>query len=237
MLRRLAWVAGIPAALVGVVLLAGQAQAAVIWTGDAAAGGFPFGNGNCSRPGSITVVKDAVRGKVWRYNKPRGDLRCESHGISIKGRKYKFANNSTYYFNWWMNLSSTVDNNANFQWKSYGHHIQNFPLSLKMIKGRLTLLNRQPKGHTFYPWSVPLAANTWHHIVLGIHTSDKLLGGWAELYYDGVPQTFSDGSKRWACRTWDSYDDPKWGVYGAQKFAVVNLVGGLKLGTTLADVS
>jgi hypothetical protein len=237
MLRRIAWFAGIPAALIGAVLLAGQAQAATIWTGDAAKGGFPFGNSNCSRPGSITVVTDVTRGKVWKYNKPKGDLRCESHGISVGGKRYKFANNNTYYLGWWMNLSDIADNNANFQWKSYGHHIQNFPFQLKMSKGKFTLLNRQPKGHTFYPWAVPLKPNTWHHIVLGIHTSDALKGGWLELYYDGVQQTFTDGSKRWAARTWDSYDDPKWGVYGAKGTAVVNLVSGLAVGTAYADVA
>ena len=238
MLRRLAWITGIPAAALGVVLLASQAQAAVIWTGNAAAGGFPFANNNCVRPGSITVVNNAARGKVWQFNKPRNDLRCEGHGIKVGKAKYKFANNNTYYFGWWMNLSNTADNNANFQWKSYGNHFsQNFPLVLKMRGGRLTLLNRQPNRQTFYPWSVPFAANTWHHVVVGIHTSDQLKGGWVEIYYDGVQQTFSDGTKRWAARTWDSYNDPKWGVYGAQNTAVVNLVSGLTAGTTLADVS
>jgi len=229
--------AGVAAAALGFVLLAGPAQAAVIWTGDAAAGGFPFGNSNCSRPGSIKVVSNPVRGKVWQFNKPKGDLRCESHGISVRGKRYKFANNNTYYLGWWMNLSNTADNNANFQWKSYGHHIQNFPLVVKMIRGRVTLMNRQPRGQTFYPWAVPFAANTWHHIVLGIHTSDQLKGGWVELYYDGVQQTFTDGTKRWACRTWDSSNEPKWGVYGAQGFAVTNLVSGLKVGSTYADVA
>ena len=236
MLRKVAW-AGIAAAALGLVLMAGPAQAVVIWSGDAAAVGYPFGNSNCGRPGSIKVVSVPVHGKVWQYTKPKGDMRCESHGISIRGKRYKFSNNSTYYLGWWMNLSNTADNNANFQWKSYGHHIQNFPLALKMSKGKLTLLNRQPKGHTFFPWAVPFAANTWHHIVLGIHTSDQLLGGWAELYYDGVQQTFSNGSKRWACRTWDSSNEPKWGVYGAQRTAVINLVDDLKVGSTYADVA
>ena len=235
MLRKLAW-AGVPAML-GVVLLAGPAQAAVIWTADAAAGGFPFGNSNCNRPGSIKVVSDPAHGKVWQYSKPKGDPRCESHGIKVGGRKYKFANNKTYYLGWWMNLSSAVDNNANFQWKSYGHHIQNFPLVLKMRAGMLTLLNRQPHGQTFYPWAVPFAAHTWHHIVLGIHTSDQTRGGWVEVYYDGVQQAFSDGTKRWACRSWDSYNDPKWGVYGADRTAVTNLVDDLKVGSTYAEVA
>jgi hypothetical protein len=237
MLRRVGWAAGTLAALLSTVLLACQADATTIWTGAAAEGGFPFGNSNCPSPGSITVVTDATRGKVWKYDKPTGDPRCESHGIKVGTRKYEFANNSTYYLGWWMNLSNTADNNANFQWKSYGHHIQNFPLVLKMREGRLTLLNHQPNDQSFYPWSVPFGPLRWHHIVLGIHTSDALKGGWVEVYYDGVQQTFSDGTKRWACRTWDSYDDPKWGVYGAHGTAVVNLVSDLKVGTTYADAA
>src|SRR5204863_1769558 len=43
MIRRLGLIAAIPAAVAGVVLLAGQAQAAVIWTGDASAGASVFG--------------------------------------------------------------------------------------------------------------------------------------------------------------------------------------------------
>jgi hypothetical protein len=164
--------------------------------------------------------------------------KCEAHGIKVDGRKYAFQNNnSTYYLGWSMKLSSTVDNNANFQRKSYGHHIQNYPLVLKMIGGRLTLLNRQPDNHDFLPWSRPFAANTWVHVVLGIHTSDALRGGWVEVYVNGVQQTFSNGAKRWPCRTWDSYNDPKWGVYGAQDNTVDNFVQGLKVGTAYTDVA
>jgi hypothetical protein len=228
---------GLAAAVLGVVFVAGQAHASIIWTGDTGKGTGVFGNGNCPAPGSISVVTDPSRGQVWRFHKPAGDRRCEAHGIKVGGRKYTFQNNSTYYLGWSMQLSSTVNNNANFQWKSYGHHIQNYPLVLKMIGGRLTLLNRQPGNHNFLPWSRPLAANTWMHVVLGIHTSDALQGGWVEVYIDGAQQTLSNGAKRWPCRTWDSYNDPKWGVYGAQANTVDNLVQGLKVGTTYADVA
>src|SRR6266480_3389423 len=106
------------AGVVGLVLVAGPAQAAVIWDGDAAKGTGVFGNGNCDSPGTITAVTDPARGRVWRFNKPAGDNRCEAHGIKVAGKKYNFQNNSTYYLAWSMKLSSTADNNANFQWKS-----------------------------------------------------------------------------------------------------------------------
>jgi hypothetical protein len=236
MIRKFGLIAAIGAGAVGLALMAGQAYASVIWDGDAGKGAGVFGNGNCDSPGTITAVTDASRGMVWRFTKPKGDKRCEAHGIKVGGKKYTFQNNSTYYLGWSMKLSSTVDNNANFQWKSYGHHIQNFPLVLKMRDGKLTLLNRQPGGKEYYPWSMPLSANTWVGIVVGIHTSDALTGGWVEVYINGVQQTFSNGQKRWACRTMDDTNDPKWGVYGATGAAVTNDVDGLKVGTTYADV-
>jgi hypothetical protein len=237
MLRKLVLGLGLAAAVLGVVFVAGQAHASIIWTGDPGKGTGVFGINNCPAPGGIGVVSDPSRGTVWRFHKPAGDRRCEAHGIKVGGQKYTFQNNSTYYLGWSMKLSSTVNNNANFQWKSYGHHIQNYPLVLKMIGGRLTLLNRQPGNHNYLPWSRPLAVNTWMHVVLGIHTSGAIQGGWVEVYIDGVQQTFSNGAKRWPCRTWDSYNDPKWGVYGAEANTVDNLVQGLKLGTAYAEVA
>jgi Polysaccharide lyase len=219
------------------VLLTGQAEASVIWTGDPAkSAGAVFGIDNCPKPGNIGVTNDATRGQVWRFNKPAGDKRCEAHGIKVGGRMHNFQNNSTYFLGWDMKLSSTVNNNANFQWKSYGNHIQNFPLVLKMIDGKLTLLNRQPGKKEFLPWSKPVVKNQWNKIVLGIHTSSELQGGWVEVYFNGVKQTFINGKDRWPCRTWDDHNDPKWGVYGAESTAVTNLVDGLKVGTRLADV-
>jgi hypothetical protein len=150
---------------------------------------------------------------------------------------YQFQNNATYYIAWWSKLSSTADNNANFQWKSYGHHIQNFPVVLKMRGGKFTMLQRQPRGQTFYPWAKAISAGSWNQIVLGIHTSDALTGGWVELYFNGQRQTFSNGGQRWPCRTWDSENDPKWGVYGGSGSTMTNDIDGLRIGATLADVS
>ncbi|WP_143059830.1 hypothetical protein [Streptomyces melanosporofaciens] len=52
----------------------------------------------------------------------------------------------------------------------------------------------------------------------------------------GPQQKFSDGTTRWACRTFDSSNDPKWGVYGAENSRVVNYIDDLKVGTTRGDV-
>jgi len=221
-----------------VVLLASNAHASEIWDGDASRGTGVFGNigGECASPGNVTAVDDPAQGRVWRFNKPSGLNRCEARGIKVGGKKYAFGNNSTYYLGWRSKLSSTTNNNATFQWKSYQNHTQNFPIVLKMVSGKLTMLQRQPGGREYFPWSRSISANSWHHIVLGIHTSSATTGGWVELYFDGVQQTFSNGQKRWACRSWDSYNDPKWGVYGARGNTVSNFLDGLKIGTTYADV-
>lgn len=222
----------------GVAVAAVPAQASVIWTGDAGRGsvGGTFGIDNCDPPGTITTATDPARGPVWRFTKPAGDNRCEAHGIKVGGAMYHFTDNATYYLEWSTRLSSTVDDNAIFQWKSYGNHIQNYPVVLKVLNGKLTILNRQPGGTDYYPWSTPAHAGTWTHVVLGIHTSDALTGGWIELYVNGAQQKFSNGTTRWPCRTWDSSNDPKWGVYGAQGTTVVNDVDDLRVGTAYADV-
>jgi hypothetical protein len=47
---------------------------------------------------------------------------------------YEFKNGSSYHLGWRSKLSSTVNNNGTFQWKSYGNHIQNFPVVPKMTR-------------------------------------------------------------------------------------------------------
>jgi hypothetical protein len=227
-------------AVLAVVLIAGPAHAALIWDGAASGGSASSvfrtisGEGNCGT-GSVTAVTDSSYGRVWRYHKPRGSNRCESRGIRVGGQTYEFRNDTTYYIGWRFKLSSTTNNNAVFQWKSYQNHIQNFPVVLKMIGGRLTMLQRQPGSSETHPWARAISANQWNQIVLGIHTSSATRGGWVELYFNGAQQTLA-GQQRYACRTWDSYNDPKFGTYGARGTEVSNFVHGLKIGTSYADV-
>lgn len=232
-------IVGLAALVACIAVPAAPAHANVIWTGDASRGSVSatFGTPNCDSPGTIAATTDPAHGPVWRFTKPSGDNRCEAHGIKVGGAMYHFTNNATYYLGWSTRLSSTVDNNAIFQWKSYGDHIQNFPVVLKVLHGRLTILNRQPGNEDHYPWSGPVGVGSWTHVVLGIHTSDALQGGWLELYVNGAPQKFSNGATRWPCRTWDSSNDPKWGVYGAEGTSVVNDVDDLRIGTAYPDVA
>lgn len=71
---------------------------------------------------------------------------------------------------------------------------------------------------------------------MAIQVSDELYGGYIEYWLNGVQQTFSTGSTRFYCRTFDgSYVDPKWGAYGGIDDDVTDFVSGLKIGTSDHD--
>jgi len=229
-------------AAVALAALGGTARASLIWDGSASRGTgvFKLIGSNCSSPGRVTAVNDSTWGRVWRYRKPSGRDRCESHGIKVGGSNYTFRNGSTFYLGWRSKLSSTVNNNANFQWKVFpapGPAGLNWPLVLKMVNGRVTMLNRKATDEVYTIWSRPLSANAWNHYVLAIRTSSVRDGGYVELWFNGAKQTFSNGSQRWPCRTFDvEHVCPKWGVYGASGSTVTNYIHGLKIGTTYGDV-
>jgi hypothetical protein len=222
--------------------LAAPSQAELIWDGDASRGTgiFKLIGSNCGSPGSVTAVNDATHGRIWRYNKPSDSNRCESHGIRVGGNPYVFQNGSTYYLGWWSRLSNTVNNNAFFQWKVFpapGPAGLNWPVVLKMVNGRATMLNRKATDEVYTPWSAPISANTWNHFVVGLRLSDQRDGGWIELWFNGVKQTFSNGLQRWPARLYDTeHVCPKWGLYGASGSNVLSDVDGLKIGTTPQDV-
>jgi hypothetical protein len=233
------------ATAVSCTLLASTAHATLIWQADPARGTANYGltgMGNCLAPSSITTVNDPQRGTVFRYFKPADSNRCENHGIRlVDGTKYAFQEGQTYYLGWWAKLTSTANNNANFQWKSFGDgHEQNFPVVLKMINGEMSLMQRQPQGNpTTIIWRRGISANQWNHYVLGLHLSSATRGGWIEFWFNGVQQTFNVGGTRFACRTWDTGDHncPKWGVYGGSGTAMTNFIDDQKVGTTFDDVA
>jgi len=228
------------------ILSTATAEASLIWNGDASGGTGVFKQigSNCASPGSVTVASDGTYGSVFRYNKPSGSDRCESHGITVGGSGYVFQNGSTYYMGWRYKLSSTVDNNAQFQWKVFpapGPAGLNWPLALKVVGNRAVMLNRKGiNPDTTYEvyeiWSAPITANTWNHMVVGAKLSGVRDGGWVEIWLNGVQQTLLGGTTRWACRLYDTeHVCPKWGVYGATNDTVIDYVHALRIGTTVGD--
>jgi hypothetical protein len=230
------------ALMLTLLMLAQTSHAQLIWDGDASKGTgvFKLIGSNCGSPGSVTVVNDAVRGQVFRYNKPSSSDRCENHGITVGGSGYVFQRNTSYHIGWFTKLSNTVNNNAIFQWKVYpspGPDGLNWPIAIKMINGRLTMINRKADGEVYTVWSAAFAANRWYHIALTLRLSDVRDGGYVELYFNGVKQTLSNGTQRWACQLFDvDHVCPKWGVYGASGSTVVNYIDNLKIGFSYNDV-
>jgi hypothetical protein len=213
----------------------GSAEASLIWDGDASKGTGVF-KGLELHGGSVTAVNDSTQGRVFRIYKQSGSDRCETRGIKVNGTGYTFRNGQTVYFGWRSKLSTTVNNNANFQWKSYGSHIQNWPVVLKMVSGKATIIQRQPGNVVSTIWSRSISANQWNHYILGLKLSSETRGGWVQLWFNGARQTFNNGSQSYACRTFDDVNEPKWGVYGASGSTVINYVDGLKMGTASGDV-
>ncbi|MER7047117.1 heparin lyase I family protein [Streptomyces jumonjinensis] len=250
-------VGALAAGVAVMTLLAGQAHAVPVlptggWNGDpdTGLGTAVFGHigSNCALDkGSITAPSSGDRGKIWRYHKPVGSDRCESKGIKVKddvtGKavSYDFTPKAgqanKYYLGWESRLSSTVDNHAIFQWKSYPEGLQNWPVVLKVVDGKLTLIHRTtatPVPVTL--WQKDILPNDWNHIVLGLELSSDAGSGTIELWINGTKQTFSNGSTVWQARTWDTGNQPKWGLYGATAHEVNHDMDKLRVSTDYNDV-
>jgi hypothetical protein len=219
---------------ISAMLLAGKARAVLIWDGSAPKGVGVFGNLNCLSPGTVTAVNDPTFGKVWRFDKPAGDKRCEAHGAA----GFHPAIGGTYYIGWRSRLTTTADDNANFQWKAFGRPLlQNFPLVLKNLGGKW-MLGYSANGSLRPIFQTAASAGVWHSHVLLIHVSDNASVGYVEYWLDGKHVTFINGSTRFMARTFDGTSvDPKWGVYGGTSTHMQNFVTSLKIGTTFADVA
>src|SRR5439155_16993233 len=108
--------------------VAQAAHASVIWTATSVdsfrsneqqdcAGNFHSTNGS-----TITNISDPI-GTVIRFHKVTDDRRCEGKGA----QGVTITRGETYYIGWRWRLSSTVNDNCIFQWKSYGSPmIQNY---------------------------------------------------------------------------------------------------------------
>ncbi|GLF92998.1 heparin lyase I family protein [Streptomyces yaizuensis] len=239
-------------------LLAGQAHAAPVlpaggWNGDpdtglAATAAFGHIGSNCAPDkGSITAPSSGTRGKIWRYHKPVGSDRCESKGIKVTDDVTgapvmhdftpRAGEANKYYLGWESRLSSTVDNHAIFQWKSYPEGLQNWPVVLKVVNNKLTLIHRTtatPVPVTL--WQKDILPNDWNHIVLGLKLSGDAAVGTIELWINGTKQTLSNGAKEYPARTWDTGNQPKWGLYGAALDEVNHDIDKVRVSTDYNDV-
>jgi len=231
-----------------ILACAGTARATLIWDGNATKGLGVFKNiniqdandvyqGNPSPNGSrASTTSDGTEGTVFKFDKAIGDRRCEAHGAN----GFNPAIGSTYYIGWRFKLTSIADNNALFQWKAYGSPmVQNYPLVIKMIGGKMELHYYIPNGGETVLWSHAISANTYYSMVLKIKVSDQTSGGSVQFFFgnDTGAETLLTGGTSFTGKTFDgSSVDPKWGIYGANNTHVIDYVSHLKIGTSYADV-
>jgi Polysaccharide lyase len=226
--------------------LTGPARASLLWNGSASLGLGVFKTINIQDAGGtytsnpspngsyVRAINDATYGVIWDFYKDNDDRRSECHAAS----GFQAARGSQYYLGWGFKLTSTVNNNAIFQWKAYGSPmVQNFPLVIKMVSGQLQLHYFPPGGGDVTLWSRSISANTWYKVYLRIRVSDSTSGGSVSLWFNDAQQTLSNGSTSYTGKTFDgSSVDPKWGIYGATGTSLHDYVRHLRIGTALADV-
>ncbi|HVM46418.1 MAG TPA: heparin lyase I family protein [Candidatus Acidoferrum sp.] len=229
-----------PGILFAAALFAFTAQATLLWDGNATNGlsVFKLINIEGTNGSSVTAVSDPIYGTVWQFYKALNDHRCEAHGAA----GINPAVGQTYYIGWRTRfvMPTAASLNAIFQWKAYGEPmLQNYPITIAPGGGVLSLnqFNPSDAGGQTTLWSTPVVTNAWVSHVLAINVSTQDYGGYIEYWYNGAQQTFSTGTNRFYCRTFDGTSvDPKWGVYGGDIYTVIDYVSGLRIGTAYADV-
>ncbi len=161
-------------------------------------------------------------GGTFNFNKPAGVNRCEAKGAKginpTQGR--------TYTINWKFRLNKTVNNNAIFQWKSYGSPmVQNYPLVLKVISNQLVFQYTPPSASSIRVNATSISANTTYTVRLQIYVSNSASSGWVSYWLNG-----SQKLNKYKAKTFDgSSVEPKWGIYGATSTQVTDTVSSLTM--------
>ena len=181
-----------------------------------------FGSLEVEPNGSITYVYDRdLNRNVWRYFKPSDSVsyRCESRNIRVGAQAYKWQKGRTYTLNRKSKLpkiDSAYGDFVIFQWKSYPGGLQNYPLLMTAVRDEV-ILRFVDRGEVWKTvWTTKTQDNVWNSYSLTLHLSDIDSEGWFSLNYNGVDQLL-DGKSRYAGRTMDGANEPKWGVYNRDK--------------------
>lgn len=195
-----------------------------------------FDKGKGSNVGGETCSQ-ASNGVIAIY-KPASSARAE---VRDPGN-IVIENGKKYYFSWRFMLTSTVTNNAIFQWKSYGEPMtQNYPIVIKFINGVLHVLQFQTPHDQNVLFRKQLSENQWYSHMIAISVSDQPQGGTIEYWFEGVQyELISHGDNKtiWPCKTWDgSSISPKFGIYGAVGTDITSNVQNLLVGETLQDMN
>lgn len=209
-------------------------QGKLLWNGDATLGNSVWKvAANIEGEGTITTLSDPTYGQVWKFAKPLGSHRTESH--AAKG--FQADEGDDIYIGWRCKISMppNIGTNAVFQWKAYGGDMQqNFPLIISTTTGGdIHLMHYAPGQIGTELWKTSLKINAWNRFVLRLKISRDGTAGFIEFWYNDEKQVLKGGSDRYYGRTLDAeYCDPKWGVYGGDAQLITNYVGGLKIASS-----
>jgi hypothetical protein len=210
-------------------VLAGSARATVTWTGNPSSGtgvfkvldledpSHTFESNPSPNGSSITTGTDPTFGPQWQFDKVAADLRAEAHGANGVDP----STGNTYYIGWRFKVSSTVTDNAVFQWKAYGTPLnQNYPIVLKFVNGNLQLHYFAPGTIDNLLWSNSEAANVWNNIVIAITVSALNVtsgpqAGAISFWWDGTEENLGGEGNTYVGSTFDGTSvDPKWEFTG-----------------------
>ncbi|HTB81724.1 MAG TPA: chitobiase/beta-hexosaminidase C-terminal domain-containing protein [Opitutaceae bacterium] len=246
-------IAGLLAGVAFFCLFTPAARATLLWQTDTSRGTSVFESLE-EAPGTISIVNDPLGtfGQVYRYDtwddSSYAKERCESKGTVTPSGDFRVSVTGEYYIGWremWNPMPTGGDWVALFQMHGYGPAGQGAPLVLRCVNGDGNLyMQNGVNGADVNFWKTPFKIGVWHSFVLHIKLSTDPTKGYVEIWYDGVRQTFIDGTNHYVCSLVDqkpgSYVEFKWGVY---RSATVNGKGpastfmtDAKLGTTFADV-
>lgn len=229
----------------------------LIWQEDPSLG--PAANfwGLETKPGTITTSTDpqGIYGPSIRYmTGPNGGVksRAESRGIRLPdGTVYTLDSSKdgqVFYLGWralWNPMPVTPGSWIAFyqlHMDGPGPSTGGGPIALRTLgDGMLHFQLVSANGGWTHIWSAPLRLNTWQTFVIGFKLSANPSQGWVEFWYNGVQQTFTNGSTQYPGQTrLDSWVNIKWGVYrsgsnkGGEADAYLNHA---RFGTSYADVA
>jgi hypothetical protein len=183
--------------------------------------------------GDATWIDDPMEGKVVRFRAIDGGDVKERAEIDMA--KDILKNGDTVWVGWKAKLEIA---NPGQQWrnifqeKSYGSYQENVPFCLRADSNTLRLLDQNAKSI----WTHPMILDTWFSIVMKIVYGTGQTGT-IELWIDGQPQKFSDGTNVGHLGTWGGgMQNMHWGIYrkGIVSGTDIHYVAHLRVATTQA---
>lgn len=163
-----------------------------------------------------TIVTDAVKGKVARFEVHQGDVVASGERSEVRGaesltgggegdeRWFAFSTKFDSSFktssgngewgatNQW-HAEDSIDGNHSppiaFGYTGWGGHVGSWELNIKT------------SGTTIAIWNTPLDVGNWHDIKVMIKWSTNPAKGQIRLWHNGVPQTLAGGGTTWTGQT------------------------------------